>query len=165
MPLNGTSFIRSVRSVPALRVVLLVCASWQGPVPYWHAHGPLAGEVGPTFARRVEHLRSRHATDPLRYARAHAWHFHVDFPGPMRDGPNAPRVTEQSRVPATSITDGLASLITDSLRVGYLFVGGCQSRASGLQRYLADDSRGPAHFYDAYAPTLALPLRFCVQHA
>lgn len=143
-----------------MRALLIIWAAWQGPVPWWHSHGTLANSAANSQEFLREHLSLHHSAidpcDDLHFC----WHVHFDFPAQSKDSSNPEGnrpvgATNAELAPCghhqlarTAASDGLSTAIdvTD---------GGV------LAAQLSPNSGGQ-HFFDGFAPELALPLRFGV---
>lgn len=152
----------SVTNSVGLRLLLLIVA-WQGPIPWCHAHDAGLVDPGVGDVRLLEHLRFYHAGESLAAARTLGWHFHVDFP--------------HQSTPGTDSTPLGAEFEFSSRMAGDLRVAesGWGPVLSGLALWnlplgeLADHVSGRAlksghghRFFDAFASSLPLPLRFGV---
>jgi len=149
-----------------LRLVLLI-AAWQGPIPWCHSHAPQAtAETGTWLA---EHLQSHHQESPdsRQGSRGNGllgWHFHADFPT-RPTGDEAPTPGQPpAEFPASSV-GGLR--VADwhggdrqlALSQWLLPAKPCSVFSSTIERAL---TCAPGSFFDGYAATLPLPLRFSI---
>lgn len=140
-----------------LRIVLLISV-WQGPIPWFHCHGSLAAanEVQPWL---VKHLRSHHATFSLFADIDFGWHCHVDLPtSASEDKPNEspkPRVVISSSETLTPVS--VSGDIPPSSRFIRL-----PTKTLGISPPGLTTAGVNQHFYDSFAESLSLPLRFCV---
>jgi hypothetical protein len=142
----------------------MLLAAWQGPMPWLHRHGTLAdSDLSRAPLWLARHLQTYHASVSPFAGVFFGWHLHALFPGTSTDDPDQPQRTEQFRLPATSGAEAWADQLASS--------------GSGLSMSLAAQiefqQRGPAgpggpesspagHFFERFAPSLPLPLRFCV---
>ncbi len=148
------------RCTLSLRCLVLVLVALQGPIPWCHCHGTLANSPD-SFSWLGDHLRSHHVTVSPLANHFFGWHFHVDVSNSSGDNPDQPADQDRDRLPTTNSTDGLTVLLADNAR-------------SSPQAAVVDDRshecavamlvglQNTAHFFDSFAPTLPLPLRFCV---
>lgn len=145
-----------------LRFVLLIVA-WQGPMPWCHSHDigvtdPVASDV-----RLLAHLCTYHAGESLAAAQPLGWHLHVDFPHqPTQGSDSTPlgaefefssRLVGDSRLAEASWGDLLAELAFWNLPL--------REPAEHVSGRALMSGRGH-RFFDAYASSLPLPLRFGV---
>lgn len=149
-----------------LRLVLLI-AAWQGPIPWCHSHAAQATAETETWL--AEHLDSHHGQTPHSWQISHGsgllgWHFHADFPTrPVGD--DEPRPGQPpAEFPASSV-GGLRVADWHSgdrllpLSQWLMPVEPCLVFSSATERALAC---APGSFFDGYAATLPLPLRFSI---
>jgi hypothetical protein len=140
-----------------LRFVLLISA-WQGPIPWFHCHGSLASasEIEPWL---VKHLRTHHGTVSLFANIDFGWHCHFDLPLPDSDD-------EPNEAPKAHVVICCSPTVTP-VSVGSEFDVSSRYPKLPIQP-LGTSSPEPTtagsnqHFYDSFAESLALPLRFCV---
>lgn len=141
----------------ALRLLLLFSA-WQGPIAWFHCHGGIGG-VNASQTWLAQHLQTHHPGVPLCCAVNFGWHFHFELPTPTsgdgeQDTPRPCFDISQLR-PLSLLEDGagcgsffsFATIAPNSLRLS-------------LRRLAVADLA--QHFFDAFADSLPLPLRFCV---
>jgi len=144
----------------SLRWLVMVLVALQGPIPWCHCHGTLANSPD-SFSWLGDHLQSYHVSvSPLANV-VFDWHFHVEMPNSSSDDPDQSSDLDRDRLPITSSTDRLSVQLADSAR------STCQAvLVTDLKHECANallvDSQNSANFFDAFAPTLPLPLRFCV---
>lgn len=138
---------------------LLVCAAWQGPVPYAHSHCSLVGSRDRQFSSSMEHLHHRATvgTD----ADAHSgWHLHVSLP--VRKGTAPSDLQHEQEVPllnfesSQSLTD---PLVRSAQLISWLSAPAQQTCRATIA---PDVCIARTHFFDSFAPTLPLPLRFSI---
>ncbi len=148
------------RLAVALRVCLLT-AAWQGPIPWFHCHGTLANAPEAAKSWLAEHLKERHPSVTPYANVGFGWHFHCNFPGSPGDDPQQSPEDGRGYLPvllsgdhadcSMRLVSGLSvlagSALLDQTRVDCALQGG-RPRST--------------RFFDAFAPTLALPLRFGV---
>jgi hypothetical protein len=141
----------------ALRLLLLVVA-WQGPIAWFHCHGSLAG-VNENQTWLAKHLQTHHPGVPL-FSTAHlGWHFHFELPSPSsedgeKDAPQ-PCVDVSPLRPLTLVEadagcssfQSFVPLVPNLLR---------------LPRPRLAAAELAQHFFDGFADSLPLPLRFCI---
>lgn len=145
-----------------LRCVLLVVA-WQGPVPWCHAHDAGSVDSGDRDVRLLEHLCSYHAGEALADAPSLGWHIHVDFPHQPASGTDSTPLGAEfefsSRLAGDSrVADPSGDSVLAGLALGDPLLGAPAGQFSG--RGLMS---GCGHlFFEAYASSLPLPLRFGV---
>lgn len=155
---------RSTWSSLMLRLVLLL-AAWQGPIPWCHSHGSVAAGSEQSLNWLGEHLRCYHGAIAADCEAFFGWHIHADFPIKPIDGPDQSpgkcpaefpvKIVGGSRLADTQGDDELTAL-----RLLSALDSPCLGRSIASQPVLAALS---THFFDCYAATLPLPLRFCVQ--
>ncbi len=142
-----------------MAVVLRMCvvvAAWQGPIPWFHSHSSLAQAGDDLWL--IEHLQAHHAAMPGCDHGWLGWHFHCDFPGSCGDDAQSPSDDARPTLPSPAVVECVVtSLAWESATQGLDTLNrGHDGPLSGL---LPAGMRHP-HFFDAFAPTLALPLRF-----
>ncbi len=151
-----TSAARSHLGALSLRCLLLL-AVWQGPIPWCHCHGTVDHlELSPGLP---EHLRSHHAGhDPYGHG---CWHLHFILPETGGQTPGEPSEDRYQRLPMISTADASPAEVDslwDEMPVSeVLFVQSAVPSAA-----IRNAGLSTAHFYDGFAPELALPMRFCV---
>lgn len=140
-----------------LRFVLLISV-WQGPIPWFHCHGSLAaeGEIQPWLAK---HLRSHHPTIPQAAKIDFGWHCHFDLP--TTDSEDQPNKSPKPRV-VISATETLTPVsISGEIHPSSRFMR-LPMKALGMSPPGLTTAGVNQHFYDSFAESLAMPLRFCV---
>ncbi len=145
-----------------LRCLLLLVA-WQGPLPWCHCHGTLANSADSTAVWLATHLRSRHSSVSPFANVSFGWHIHIELPDSTSDDPDQPPRPDRDRLPVTNAADGLAelaarpaaALISEADLLDLACQGGMLTSDGGSCRLTA-------HFFDDFAPSLPLPMRFCV---
>jgi hypothetical protein len=152
----------SVTNSVWLRLALLIVA-WQGPIPWCHAHDTGLVDPGVGNVRLLEHLRSYHAGESLAGARPLGWHFHVDFPHQPTSGTDSTplgaefefssRLAGDLRVAEPSWGAALSDLAFGNLPL--------REPADHVSCRVLMSGYGN-RFFDAYASSLPLPLRFGV---
>jgi hypothetical protein len=137
---------------------LLIFAVWQGPIPWWHSHGALATGPNVSASWLPGHLARYHPACGLT-SPVVGWHMHLFYPAPPtgENGGNEP-LQEQNLLPS-ALTDSLLTVASMASTATALDPSFWQVAQSPLSR---DRSATPLHFFDGFAPTLALPLRFGV---
>lgn len=137
--------------------ICVVLAAWQGPIPWFHSHGTLAQATDDLWL--IKHLQTCHHATGTCSNEGLGWHFHCGFPGPPTDdsGPVSEGVWHRAPV-----------IVTAPFSLGELSMG--QVSAAAIID-MVDANLGPCtgvwpktsplHFFEAFAPSLALPLRFC----
>lgn len=137
----------------------VLVTSWEAPLPVWHCHGTLASAEPTRWL--AEHLHDHHAEIGQWREAFLDWHLHFEFPHRANDTERSasdrlliPVAGDAIRmIPPTS--DGFHSPFPDR----HLAVPSAAFHRSPTGR------EGPArsrHFYDDFAATLPLPLRFGV---
>ncbi len=145
----------------ALRCCLLL-ASWQGPIPWCHCHGALAGDLDVANPSLAQHLFLRHPAKPGISQLNFGWHMHCDFPGSPDDDPHHKSDHARGIKPVVVPCDhGLDYAVRPSLSF-WMLANIAGNRTEEPLGSLAGQQHRSAHFFDAFAPTLALPVRFCV---
>ncbi|RCS53899.1 hypothetical protein DTL42_01650 [Bremerella cremea] len=151
-------FLLSSSSLPLLALRCFVMfAVWTGPIPYLHCHGALDSVTGTGYVQLAKHLSRHHKCDSSCIAKSYSWHFHLAVPTGEEEGTIPP----SQCLSADGMTTNQSSDWDD-----------CQLAASLAHPFLQDKgmcvapvadsvflSRG---FYDSYARTLPLPMRFSV---
>lgn len=139
---------------------LLILAAWQGPIPWCHCHGTLANTSDSESTWLSDHLRSYHSAALAFLNVDFGWHMHVAFPeAPGEDdGSTAPKRRELlPQVDATTSLMESARLLIELPAIDSAVVAQLAAPCSG-----ADAPDVSAHFFDSFAPSLPLPLRFCI---
>jgi|GEM_PF-967254 len=158
--------IRTRGSSLLLRLVLLI-AAWQGPIPWCHSHAPQAtAEMGTWLA---DHLHSHHGPADQQRPNARSsgllgWHFHADFPtrpvGDEEPSPGQPPAEfPASSVGGLRVADWHSGDRLVALSQWLMPAKPCSAFSSATDRALAS---APGSFFDGYAATLPLPLRFSI---
>jgi hypothetical protein len=149
-----------------LRAVLVLWVAWQGPLPWCHVHGSQASaasdqRITPGQQWLAEHLRSHHgAVDPL-LCQSFPLHFHFDFPASSGD---SERGTD-SQAPRLPPSDSQLTHQTGFNRLApapLAVTPGCDLACLALVAAKQDGAQETLHFFDSFASSLAVPLRFCV---
>jgi hypothetical protein len=147
---------------PFFRLVarcLLSAAAWQGPIPWCHCHRTLANTAQSASTWLAEHFNSYHSA-ALAYLNVDlGWHFHVAFPsdhgGNKSSKPSPHReLLPQSKDP--TLTDCARQLAEISPVNAVVMPSTASTRLEATAPTLS------AHFFDGFAPSLPLPLRFCI---
>lgn len=146
-----------------VRAVLLFALAWQGPIPWAHAHGTAANSACGVNCWLSQHLCSHHAQDSMFADRMYGWHFHVALPFGSENGPEQQQRPQQNRIPPNHASDGLSAMLADGLRTSLPAAVMVNLDApTHSAAVVGDEHAGAAHFFDGYATSLALPLRFGV---
>ena len=137
---------------------LLIFAVWQGPIPWWHSHGALAKGPSVSASWLPAHLAKFHPVCGLT-SPAVGWHMHLFYPATPtgENGGNEP-VQEQNLLPS-ALTDSLLAVVSTGSTAAALDLSFLEVAQGPSSR---ERSATPAHFFDGFAPTLALPLRLGV---
>jgi hypothetical protein len=136
-----------------LRLCLLLVA-WQGPIPWGHAHGTLANSAETAAAWLGGHLQTHHAAISPFANVFLGWHWHVDFPSRGCDDESR---QEQERLPAGGSASEL--LLAAGQGAGCWWQASCAKTACPAEGLRFRHSASAAHFWDCFAPSLALPVR------
>ena len=158
---KSQSFTGASRWSVALRLFMLL-AAWSGPMPWCHCHGTLSdADLASAPAWLAKHLQSYHGSVSPVASIFFGWHMHAVYPGTSTDDPDQPKRAEQFRLPAAgeSLADHLnrpADAWSVSIAPQIEHPAGRLFGLGELQQHCA------ASFFDRFAPTLPLPLRFCV---
>lgn len=142
-------------SAVALRACL-VLAAWQGPIPWCHWHGSLAAAADDPWL--IEHLQVHHAAPPACDHECLGWHFHCDFRGAVGGDSQPSSGDARHQLPATAAAERCVGPSPGSESVP-LAVDAAESEAAGVAYGLPLAGLRQLHFFDAFAPALALPLR------
>lgn len=139
---------------------LLALAAWQGPIPWCHCHGTLVHANDADASWLSEHLQSYHTAALALLNVDFGWHFHVAFP-------DAPGQDDDSSAPKRRELLPQIDATTSLLESSRLFVEIPAIDSAILVQVIAPRCSGDAlsmsaHFFDGFAPSLPLPLRFCV---
>lgn len=149
---------RSGRYSLALRCLLLLLV-WQGPIPWCHCHDTAASSSPTPWL--AKHLQKYHAGVDLCAPPLLGWHLHARLPGVPSDDPGEPTQPDQEQLPVVNSVDSLtATVVRASIEMStpHTCLEGlmCGMPGTGNSRAAA------AHFFDSFAPNLALPMRLCV---
>ena len=150
-------YVASTRWCAVSLRVCVVLAAWQGPIPWFHSHGTLAQACDDLWL--IEHLRFYHSAAQTCPSECSGWHFHYGFPGSPADdsGPAPDGALHQATVmEAAARCSGLLS----AWHAPPLAAIGTADDVVGSACGISPEAIR-FHFFDAFAPTLALPLRFC----
>ncbi|WP_254513658.1 hypothetical protein [Anatilimnocola floriformis] len=145
--------------VRVVRVLLILWAAWHGPLPWCHSHGTLgnttAGDQG--FLRA--HLLSHHGSVDPCCSVCFGWHFHIDFPPGENDSEGA-----RSTLSLRHLTSGLQEANLTALVKSAADATDCNACMSVVAPTFAQPTvcDPVEHFFDGFAPSLAMPLRFGV---
>lgn len=145
-----------------LRLFMLVTI-WQGPFPWYHSHGTLANLQSTAPTEFVDHLRTQHASvDPLSNV-DFGWHLHFLLPNSSGEDPqqSAPPKQDQLLI-VTSVDCFIAHFARTHANPEIQFESRADLQGSGTILTERSQTRFSGHFYDAFASSLPLPLRFCV---
>lgn len=136
---------------------LLLLAVWQGPIPWCHCHGTVDHlALSPGLP---EHLRSHHAGhDPYGNGR---WHLHFILPDTGGQTPGEHSEDRYQQLPMISALD-VSSAELESPWDGSPAAEVLLELSAVPSAAIRDAGLSTAHFYDGFAPDLALPMRFCV---
>jgi len=147
----------------ALRIVMLL-AAWQGPMPWWHRHGTLVdADLAKAPLWLSQHLQTHHASVSPYAGIFFGWHMHAIFPGSSSDDPEQPTKPEQFRLSTAAEADCLLAQLMDSAEgLSVSLAQQIELQRPGLAGSSPSTSRATAHFFERFAPSLPLPLRFCV---
>jgi hypothetical protein len=148
------------RRVVSLRWLLLVLVALQGPIPWCHSHGNLANSPG-AFSWLGDHLRTHHAAVFPQVNPFFGWHLHAELPTSSNHNSKQPSNPDQDLPPTTNPTDGLSVLLADNAHNSQPAISVEDLSHHGTMPLLVS-SQNTAHFFDSFAPTLSLPMRFCV---
>lgn len=149
----------------ALRCFLLFVA-WQGPIPWCHCHGTLANTPGGVSPWLSQHLKSHHPSVAPLSNLFFGWHLHVYDPESSTDDENDPSKRSRERQPITNSADCLSeSAIRAAARTSEFAAPQLDLQLGRMAIALRPESQCSAHFFDGFAPSLPLPLRFCVSRS
>lgn len=145
-----------------LRCILLF-GIWQGPRPWCHSHGTLSNSADILCTSFDDHLRSHHAAvDPLSNLFL-GWHVHVDLPGTSTGDPDQRSNSGPQLLPLSSPFDSeVASLARATQMPGVPTALLIEQQQGAAAIAVEAQLRHSAHFLEAFAPALPLPLRLCV---
>jgi hypothetical protein len=160
-PSNAKRRVRWHRASWWLQCLLLITA-WNGPVLYCHSHGTLANTSSHLTGWLGKHLQTYHPEVSLFANQLFQWHVHVELPSqpgraPEDDSQRLPQATPLIVAGETGVM--FAGRITEPVPAWMLVEIELPRGASiaGRSSFAQID-----HFFGAFAPTLAVPLRFCV---
>lgn len=151
------------RWILSLRWLVLVLVALQGPIPWCHCHSTLANSPD-SFSWLGDHLRSHHVSVSPVANHFFGWHFHVDLSNSSSENPDQPANQDRDRLPTANTTDGLTVLLADNAGSEHQTVL-VDDRSYKCVHAMLVGSQNAAHFFDSFAPTLPLPLRFCVMRS
>lgn len=138
---------------------LLLVAAWQGPIPWCHCHGTLANAAHSDTTWLAEHLSSYHSAMLAYLDVDFGWHFHVAFPAEPGSSDGSKPSTHRELLPQShdsTLTDCARQLAEIST------VNAVVAPSIASIRFEATAPTLSAHFFDGFAPSLPLPLRFCI---
>ena len=148
----------------AWRFGLLVLLAFQGPLSHCHCHGTLVNSSADAGPWLLPHLQSCHpAVDPTENLFL-GWHLDLPLPGnsPEEPSPTQGELTQQA-ILVSAESSGVSHL------VGWLSLLSPAFHPFNHSILLTDrlwaqngSSTRSRHFFETYATTLALPLRFNV---
>ena len=159
--LSGVSRVSKYCCALALRCCLLL-ASWQGPIPWCHCHGALAADLEVANPSLVQHLQLRHPTLAGSSQLEFGWHMHCDFPGSPDDDPHHRSDHARCISPVIVPCDHALDYAVRPCMDCWILANVASNRTDEVSGSLAGSQHRTVHFFDAFAPTLALPLRFGV---
>jgi len=137
--------------------LLLLFSVWQGPLPWFHCHGALA-EAGENQAWLIQHLQTHHRSVPLDAKISFGWHFHVDLP--MSDSDGGDQDARKSCLAVSAIASQASAASCADLCPAPAFQ---RISPKVVSRPPCLSAAGKIlHFFDSFADSLAVPLRFCV---
>ncbi len=159
-----------------LRLVL-VLATWQGPIPWWHCHGTETALVseseqgshdssGDSFrCWLLGHLLSHHSSQSGMMSRVEVhfgWHMHFlisRIPGTSASDKDT--VSAQEGIPGSDSAELLSGIQPNASSA--LCLQGLDDAWTAQRGFPCSAVQaGPANFFDTFAPALAVPIRFCV---
>lgn len=139
---------------------LLMLAAWQGPIPWCHCHGTLANTAQSASTWLSEHLNSYHSAALAFLDVDFGWHFHVAFPVEPGDGDGSSPARQRELLPQSNDSATLLDCARQLAGIASIdAVSASQLASTGLE---ANAPTLSAHFFDGFAPSLPLPLRFCI---
>lgn len=143
---------------------LLLLAAWQGPVPWVHCHGTLAASSDGVSSWLAKHLQAYHPTTAPFSDACFGWHVHYGFPGAPSDDSDEPSPNDRDCLPVSVSAQGLsASWLRATVETPALAALPLDLHQDGVGLLVGSPTRHlTSHFFDAFAPSLPLPLRFCV---
>jgi hypothetical protein len=149
-----------------LRAVLVLWVAWQGPLPWCHVHGSLASAASgqrttPSQIWLAEHLRSHHGAIDPSVCQSFPLHFHFDFPASSGD-PDQSTNHQTPRLPPGDSQLAHQTAFNRLAPTPLAVTPGCDLACLALVAAKQDGAPETLHFFDRFAPSLALPLRFCV---
>lgn len=132
-------------------------AVWTGPIPYLHCHGALdsASEAG--LVQLAKHLSRYHKCDRDCLSKNYDWHFHLAVPTSGEDDSVPPTQLLSANGGSTAISSIGADWQRDRLLLPNFLVG-----AGFVETPVPGRQHLSRSFYDSYARTLPLPMRFSV---
>lgn len=139
---------------------LLVFVAWQGPIPYVHCHGTLANSSDQHSSWLTEHLH-HHASVGTDASVNFGWHLHTSVPGSESDDSHEPKHKQDLPFLKFGATDALTDTVSRCSGSSDWAFNLAQPRCSELVVVKTLD-RLHTHFFDSFAPTLPLPLRFSI---
>lgn len=139
---------------------LLLVAAWQGPIPWCHCHGTLANTAESASTSLAEHLNSYHSTALAFLNVDFGWHFHATFPAEPGDDDGSAPTRHRELLPQPNDSAMLVDCARQLAEIAPIDAVPVSQLAS--TRLEADAPTLSAHFFDGFAPSLPLPLRFCV---
>lgn len=139
---------------------LLLIAAWQGPIPWCHCHGTLANTAQASSTWLAEHLISYHSTALAFLNVDFGWHFHVAFPSKPGDDDGSSPMQHRELLPQTNSSTMLVDCARQLAEIASVEAVPFSQIASA--RLEANAPTLSAHFFDGFAPSLPLPLRFCI---
>lgn len=145
----------------ALRCLLLVCA-WQGPLPCWHCHCESAEASRHYSISHVEHLRCCHHERVGDSLDLLDWHIHLGNSIATCCDMHSATESDQDCLP---LAKGLDSEFLSTLRdSGYSHLPSmpCCDDSERIFVLRREQSKRIDHFFDGFASSLPLPLRFCI---
>lgn len=146
----------------SVRVFLVAALAWPGLIPCCHRHGTLANSPEDS-SWLAAHLRTCHPAVNALADKFFGWHFHVYAPPSSDEDPNQPSRNSEVRFPPTSVSDSFSTQIVQRARLPHVKAPVAISHERALVSGIPDHSpQNAGHFYDHFADSLALPLRFCV---
>ncbi len=148
-PLTNHRTKRLYRSkyLPWFGWLLVLCINMAGPFPYFHCHGAENSE------ELALHILLHHGGD---FEQANlGWHYHTELPHDHDEEPS-PRQERPSPVQEPSAELTIRLLTDNPVPFDSATFPPCTWISVSL------DSTNPAHFFDGFASSLALPVRLGV---
>jgi hypothetical protein len=90
------------------------------------------------------------------------WHLHARLPGVPGDDPDEPTQPEQERLPVINCVDSLTASVSRAAVERSMSLTCLDPFQPGGVLSSGNAGESSSHFYDAFAPHLALPMRLCV---